>query len=50
MKHDEINLGENWSSRIPPDGDTMFALTVTKLTPRLLDRMYLANKLLFLQL
>ena len=39
----------NWSSGIPPDGDTMFTLTATALTPCLQDRMYLANKSFFLQ-
>ena len=42
-------MGENWSSGIPPDGATMFSFTVTTLIPRLQDRMYLANKCLFLQ-
>ena len=42
-----MNLGENWSGGIPPDGDRMFTLSAT-LTPRLQDRMHLANKSFFL--
>ena len=43
-QHNDINLSENWSSGIPPDGDTMFSLTMTKLTPNVQDRVYPANK------
>ena len=42
-------MGENWSSGIPPDGDTVFTFIVTTLTPRLQDPMYLANKSLCLK-
>ena len=40
-------MSENWRSGIPPDGDTMFSLTMTKLTPNMQDQIHPAYKFFF---